>query len=216
MTIDECYRFLMFISNKTQSGAVQPANFNIAAQRAQMQLFGQEIKHWQESQEVTDALKNFLVTATLNVPVTTGQVGYPADYAHTSTMGAYYAPLGKEVPVMEVDNDEFRSRSVSEVVVPTKRFPIYTYYSGYMQFLPKDISFVMMDYFRIPANPVWGYTVTNGRPVYNPSTSVDFEFPDTSHNDLVFMMCSYLGINIREADLVQYSELMKTQNTPVP
>ena len=39
INIDEMYRFVQFVANKEQSGFIKPSEFNLAADRAQMQLF---------------------------------------------------------------------------------------------------------------------------------------------------------------------------------
>ncbi len=217
MNINEVKKFFSFIVNKVQSGTVQPANFNVMAARAQMELYEKEVKAWQETQQITDSMKTFLKATILNPSTTTGKANYPSDYVHTSTVRSYYVRTGGnsvEVPVREIDNDDYGEAMVSEVAPPTKRFPILTYYDTYIQFLPKDINIVFLDYFRLPAPPVWGYNSVNGRPVYDPSQSTDIEFPDSDFNEIVFMMCSYMSINIREGQLTQYSEMMKQQSTP--
>lgn len=217
MNIDSVFKFVNFISNKVQSGTVQPANFNLMAARAQMELYEKEVKVWQDSQQITDSMKTFLKNTILNPVSTTGKANYPGDYVHTSTARSYYVRTNGnsvEVPVKEVDNDEYGQAMVSEVAPPTKRFPVCTYYDTYIQFLPKDIGFVFLDYFRLPATPVWAYTIINARPVYDPAASTDIEFPDQDFNEIVFIITSYLGINIRENQLIQYSEMMKQESTP--
>ena len=42
-------------------------------------------------------------------------------------------------------------------------------------------------------------------------SSVDLEAPDEVVNEIVMMCASYLGINLREPQLIQYAEQMKQQ-----
>lgn len=212
MNINEAYTFLNFISNKNQSGTVTPSQFNQMATQAQLEFVEKDFKHFQETQEITDALGVFSKQLKTSV-ASTGKLTFPSDYLHLTSVRHYYVfgSGGKEVSVEEVENAEYGERTQSEVVPPTLRFPIFTEYDTFMQFEPKNIGLVTMDYLRVPANPVWGFTLVNSRPVYDANTSVDWELPVQCHNELIFMMASYLGINLRENELIQYAELQKQQ-----
>jgi len=213
VNINEAYLFLNFISNKNQSGEVSPSEFNRMATQAQWEYFSKEYEKWQLTQSITDALSVFIKSLATAVS-TTGRLPYPSDYEHVISTRHYYVKndnTGIEVPITEVDNNEYGDYLQSEIVNPTLRFPIWTAYSDYMQFKPNNVGLIAFDYFKKPLNPVWRFTIINNRPVYDPTTSVDWELPPQCHNKLVFMMCSYLGINLKEADLVQYSEMQKQE-----
>ncbi len=213
MNINEAYTFLNFISNKNQSGNVTPSQFNQMATQAQWEYFEKEYVKWQTTQDITDALAVFIKSLATSVSVT-GRLPYPSDYEHVTSVRHYFVKndnTGIEVPVKEVDNDQYAEYMQSEIVTPTLRFPIWTAYSDYMQFKPNNVGLITFDYFRKPNNPVWGFTVVNSRPVYNPTTSINWELPPQTHNELVFMMCSYLSINLRESELMQYAELQKQE-----
>ena len=89
MDINEGYRFVQFLANQTQSGGIKPIDFNLASERAQIQLFYTERQKWQDTQIITDALSPFLIEVPLNVP-TNGRVVYPSDYAGTSSVRHTY------------------------------------------------------------------------------------------------------------------------------
>ena len=214
MSIDEAYQFLNFLANSRQSGKITPANFNLAIQRAGMQFFLNEIKKWQDSQVVTDAISPFIDVQILNIS-SNGQVPYPTFYVDTiAVRHLYYKPNGSaiEVPVVEVNNSAIGEVSQSEIVAPTKRYPNISYYTNYMQFLPKDIGNAIYEYFRLPIDPIWNFTVVNNRPVYNPATSVQLEFRDKDHNEIVMITAGYLGLNLSMPELLQGAELFKAQN----
>ena len=213
MNINEAYNFLSFISNKNQSGTPTPIQFNQMASRAQWEFFEKEYLKWQQTQDVTDALAIFLTSLSTSVSVT-GKLSYPSDYEHASSMRHYFVKQnnqGIEVPVIEVDNNKYADYVESEIVTPTLRAPIFTAYSTYIQFAPYNIGQATFDYFRTPKEPIWAYTTVNNRPVYDPINSIDWELPNQCHNQLIFMMASYLGINLREQDLIQYSEIQKQE-----
>lgn len=213
MNINEAFEFLNFISNKNQSGKVSPSEFNQMAERAQWEYFQKDYTLWETTQEITDALSVFQVSLATSIPAT-GVLTYPSDYVHLTSMRHYFVKdnnQGIEVPVREVDNDEFGDVLQSEIVQPTLRYPIMSAFSTYMRFEPKNLGQLMFDYFRMPISPVWAYTTVNNRAVYDAANSINWELPDDSHNTLIFMMCSYSGINLRESELVNYSELQKQE-----
>src|SRR3990167_5429095 len=240
MTIDESYKFLNFISNKNQSGNITPINFNIVAKEAQLEFYNKEYKVWEATQEITDNLAPFLVHKLIQVD-NDGKIFYPSDYVHVSSCGIIYNwkdNYGKNQSepreVKERNNADFRTALNDRVAPPTLKIPIFTSYSDYIQFLPKNISRVEFDYLRKPKDPVWDYDIVNGRPKFvsrgysitantqlngNPlsvprkSQSQDFEFPENVHKQIVYAMSTLLGINLRENDFVQYSEMEKNNPT---
>lgn len=212
MNINEVKLYFEALINKDQSGnTITPTQFNLFAQRAQMELFEQLYKNFESTQEITDSMHEFLVPGLLNVDQVTGRAPYPSDYIHTASIRkAYYKNnILTERPVKQVKNADWATTLSSNIVTPTAKRPVMTYYSAYMQFAPKNVGGILLDYFKKPADPKWAFTMTAGRPVYDSANSVDFQMPDNTLNEIVFMMASYMGINLRENDLIQYSELQK-------
>lgn len=213
MNIDRVFKFLNFIVNKNQSGNVTPEQFNIDAERCQIEFFNKEYRLFQTTREVTDALSPLLVPAIVN-PDLSGQVAYPSDYSHVAAIRHIYYKdnVAIPVPVEEVAISEFGDILMSQVAPATTKYPKVTYYNDYLQFAPKTLRMIQFDYFRTPIVPNWGYTMVNSRAVYNPLTSVDFEILDTYQNEIVMMMASFYGIFLSSQQVVQYSEAMKAQN----
>lgn len=223
MDINEGYRFVQFLANQTQSGYIKPNDFNLASERAQIQLFYTERQKWQDSQIITDALSPFLTKIPLTVPAS-GQVTYPSDYAGTSSVRHTYFlsnstasnPKSISVDVDEINDNAIGDVLSSQIVMPTKRYPRIAYYANYMQVFPKNLGSIDFTYLREPKKPVWGFTTIPGTNNIqydpSPSASTNWEFLDQYHNAIVMMICSYFGMNLREADVVQAAEMFKTQN----
>lgn len=157
MTIDEARQFLNFLANKAQSGTPSTPEFNLAADRAQMQLFEKDYKYFTDSSEVSEALSQFQVDS-LPCPVsTTGVLTTPSNYQHIVALSAYYVPSsgnGTQVPAEEVSAADWPAMLSSELMPPTKRFPKYKHESTYIRVAPYDIGICFLDYFRRPAAPV--------------------------------------------------------------
>ena len=54
--------------------------------------------------------------------------------------------------------------------------------------------------------PLWDYVTIAGKPVYNSATSRQPAISKRVHGELVVKILEYLGVTIREADLVQYAQ----------
>lgn len=215
MNINDYRLFLEFVSNKQQIGRTfTTSQFNLLADRAQKQKFEQDYSVFIATSSITEYLSTFLKTTTLPVNGQ-GKSSYPSDYAHLSSLNFYYVKesgQGKMVPIKEVKNADWSEIGASTLLKPTKRYPKFSFYANEISFLPRDIGLVSMDYFKEPSSPVWGFTIVNSREVYDPTTSVQFESPDFSMNDIMALMLSFVGINIQVPMLVQYAEQFKANN----
>lgn len=182
---------------------------------------------WQQTQKITDDLrflltrKEFHLTAAgkLTVPDgTTKDINTQTapNYLHVSSLrfnhiisknGAFES---KEVNINIMRDSEIGSVLSSNINNPTTRFPVCAFYDTYIQFYPKTLQKVIFTYLRTPTIPVWAYTLdSNGRPVYDASNSVDIESPDVTQNRIAVKVLSYLGVSIREPQLIQYAEQQK-------
>lgn len=214
ININSFKTFIEMIANKPQSGFPFSINkFNEACKYAQIEYFNKLYKEMDATQDVADTMLVFLNSTTIAVD-SSGQAQYPLDYVHTmSVRNTYYKNnVPKFVDVKFVRNAEIGSYLSSQITTPSKRYPILTYYENAIQFYPKDLGYVTFDYLRLPKDPKWAFTTVLNRPVYDPINSVDLEFFAEDANELAFMVCSYMGSNMREPTLVQYSEVMKQQS----
>lgn len=99
----------------------------------------------------------------------------------------------------------------STINKPSESHPVAAFYSDHIQFYPKGVRRVVFTYLRTPTPPVWAYTISSGRAVYDPANSVDVESPDITHNDIAIRALRYLGISIREEQLQGYAEQMRKE-----
>lgn len=227
MNIGEIDNIVGFIVNRSQTGNASPQRRNWAYNLANLYLFKRYLgipEEWQvgmplskimysESSYVENALKNFKVTKFLTID-DNGQSVIPSDYIKEDII-TYITQdeNGKKsyTPVKILNSSEQQEALNSYVVPPTFDNPTCTFYGTYIQFYPEALATARMVYLRLPKTPVYGYTVVNGRPVYDPSTSVQLEFPDNLHNDFIMLACQYLGVNMERNELIQYTEQIKHQ-----
>ena len=62
---------------------------------------------------------------------------------------------------------------------------------------------VLMSYIKNPSKPNWGYVVVNDKPLYNSTSSVDFELHASEESELVYRVLTFAGIAIEKLQLTQ-------------
>lgn len=216
INIDSLYRSVQHFANKEQRGFISPSQFNDFVNRAVMESFMQKSQVFQSTQKISDDLRPFIKRVPLDVNAE-GQVLYPEDYVHLSSIKyVKVTQVGKQtvkkpIELIPLDDNELGYRLNSRIVEPTRDYPIMVYYDGFIQVYPIDLQRVELTYLRTPAQAVWAFTIVNGRPAYDAANSVDVEFPFEVYNELMVKILSYVGINLREAALVQYAETKNQQ-----
>lgn len=232
VNVNDFKRFVELLINKNQGGNPTPSGFNSAMQQASWELFvkrygtpaeyqpGRPISrvHWQATQKVTDDMKQFLRQSWLAVGAD-GRMAYPSDYVHVSSIRYRYyenpdvcTPSAQTnvvptyVKVAILSDDTVAGRLSSSLIHVNKKKPICSFYDGYVQYYPTDLRMVNFNYLRSPAVPVWGYTLVSGRPVYDPATSVDPEWPDEVMNELALMTCQFLGVYLKDGEVTQWTQ----------
>lgn len=226
MTLFEMYELMELILNKDYSGnMLTPDRFNQLIKVVNIDKFKKKFglpEEYQPGRPIpkeyaeitlknTDDLKIFKVVPLLNSPCPGGLLPYPGDYAHrdeiiyneTVTIDGVSTIMPRPIEILR----EFHasSRRGNFTKMPTRRHPIAVMRSNGIQIYPITITAVDFAYWRWPADPVFAYNQHEGYITYNSAASVEFEWPIDIHLDLVRMMLEYMGVNLREAEIVQYA-----------
>ena len=71
--------------------------------------------------------------------------------------------------------------------------------------IPQSTQFagISADYIRKPKNPNWAYVVVNNKPLYNSTSSMDFELHASEEAELVYRILTLAGIAIEKPQLTQ-------------
>jgi hypothetical protein len=166
---------------------------------------------WQVAAQNTEALRTFLSDfQNYSVP-NTGKLNYPSGFVHITRL-AYYNSTSF-VPVEMVTDAQVDDRLRNPITAPELAYPIYNYGSTYLQIYPINIGAVSMSFLRLPVTPVYALKELNGINVYDSVNSVQFEWPEAYHNDLLRIFLTYLGIGAKDASLFNYAEMVKEKGT---
>ena len=203
-TIDDVYSLTKYRANKSgYSGTISPNDFNLLFPRASIRYYNKEYARYASTKIVGDSLSRFISLPTAITIDSNGQYTFPADMFHVVALTHNYN--GAQVEITEVYGDRLANNLSSDYDAPNEEFPIYTQYEAALQFYPTNLGTANLIYLKRPVKAVWGYTLVSGRPVYNPATSVDPEWNDIDIDNIIFMVLSDIGINIRDQELEAFA-----------
>lgn len=225
--IDSIYNTLLTILNKEQQGYISPTEFNLIANNVQNEIFreyfedGNRDKN-KENRGLTNngysnlnfnlrqRLQQFasITTLTLNGD----KFDLPEDLYFIEedgvTAGATETYPDTVIDEVERNQIAYLNKSIAK---PTALYPVYERYGDNIVVSPSSIDEVKVRYLRKPKAPNWTYSMVSNQPMFNPANASfqDFELHESEYTNIVLKMLSYLGINLREADVVQVAESMK-------
>jgi hypothetical protein len=218
MDLNEAYTVLNFYINKEQSSWYAPEELTRIVIRAQHTLYNTYYTKYATSQRLDDALAPFKVDFQFtNVSTPSGIITTPGDYL--DLLGIYTIVTGsdnitRKRPVEIVNEEELVIRLNSQVAPVTVNDPIGIIKADWnVQLYPDQPQAGIMMYLRSPVAPYFAYSVVSGRViVYDQANSVQLEWSDKDIETILLIALNGLGINLSEADVLQWSELKTQQN----
>jgi len=233
MTIDEIYRLVQTFANKEQRGFISPTDFNLLAKQAELELYNKRlsiIKEKSPTKRIQGAyaetlspelakqdIANFFSPKELEV--IDGSVSYEGgraqlvcDYIEAifSTPSDNHS-ISSNIPVDIVKPSDVNQILRSSLVKPSNYYPI-ALISGnakgkVINVFPDSVTkIIVYCYYYSDTVPKWSYVTVSGKPIYDVSSSVNFRISSRCHGELVVKILEYLGVSIREADVVQYAQ----------
>ena len=222
--IDIIFQILKTIVNKELRGNLTPAEFNLIGEQVQERIFRgyfedaarDKIKQIRKmiGKNFADLplyqrqrIEQFWASATLTYNAGTGDFDLPDNLYFIKDRGISYQ--GAVVDECESADLTFLQSSAA---APSEIFPVYERKESSIRVIPNTItSDVVCAYLRIPAAPKWTYQIVGDIELFDPTQPdyQDFELHPSEQSRIVILMASYFGINIREAEVVQYAESLR-------
>ena len=234
MTINDIYKLVQAFASKDQRGFITPSEFNLMAQQAELELYNERLQmvlqgsqirksagYYKESLTPTLAeqdISHFLFRNTNYILTSENRISFPADYICDIASNpidnnfSSYANIPVDIVTPENVNQILRS----SLVKPSVDNPIALLTSNNTRYktitvFPEDVDRIAVSYYLYDSKPEWGYVTVSGKAVYDPSSSTPFKISSRCHGELVIKILEYLGVSIREADLVNYSQSKEVQ-----
>jgi len=234
MTIDEIYRLVQTFANKEQRGFITPKDFNLLSKQAELELYNKRLSMVLEkipqkkqagiyAESLSPELAKFDISHFFyTTPESTEESGSPwagstvslnADYIDSIfILPSEEHGITKNIPVEIVSRKDVNQILRSSLVKPSIEYPIALVSRSnnedkkVISVFPEYISEIAVNYYLYDNEPKWSYVTVAGKPVYNSVNSTQFRISSRVHGELVVKILEYLGVTIREADLVQYAQ----------
>ena len=211
VSVDTVYQRVLAILNKEQRGYLTPAEYNLFANQAQLDIFEQYFYDLNQfsrlpgnSTEYSDMVD--ILEEKISIFETFGSTTYANNYWPEPTdlyrLGSVVYN-GSEVE--HVNKNEYLYITSSPLSKPTNDFPIYTRdTSGIKVYGASEITTdVTFQYVKKPAKAIWNYTEVNGEALYDANGAVDFELHEAEETDLVIKILQLAGVLIKDPSVYQ-------------
>lgn len=213
INIDELYRLVLDLANKNNGQYISPAEFNRYVKIANREYFDKLIGKNNVPQNFygrdrTHDAKVRLFRQIADIDLIGGVGDLPAGWEKTN---AVYTTGNPPIEVVQVDEDRLARRFSSPLDSPTLEYPMYVEDDTTIRVYPSTITQVTMRYLRSPVTPVWGYTVTGRKPVYDPATSTNLEWDENDMFEIANRVLQLVGVSMMNNNLVNYTEGKQNQ-----
>jgi hypothetical protein len=229
--IRSVYNTLKNLANKDQRGFVTPQIFNQFAYQAQLNIYNSLFRELEQARrssrqgisakrdksrikQVEEDLSVFAKRGT--VSKSNGVFAKPVDLSRIISMTTFGSVLlGQSTrTVIDVcyDEDKIERILLSDISAPSESAPV-ALVSSDIEVFPSQINKISVRYYKIPEsrNDDATYSASEARPSLDesPGTGVPedqhFELPAHYEAELAMELAKMIGLNLRDADIVNYS-----------
>ena len=200
-------------------------------QRTAVRMRRQQVDSPRDQNKFVQVLEDLsMLTKKETLTLASGVVDKPSDLGRVISMftvGNLVLGVSNKAQVQIVYNsDDIDLVNLSDISKPTDQNPV-ALVANQIEVFPNvntSISSVILRYYKLPqglvpttqarsvSQPTFGYsTAVSGVEIYDPALSIDFELPEILFPDLVMEIGSLAGVNLRDSQVVQYSESQITQ-----
>lgn len=204
--IGDNYNLVNDLLSKNNGVFISPKEYERYANNASYSMFD-DFAGIKTNPKVTYG-KNRLVDGRLNpfrrrVSLTfTG--GVATKPANLKAITAIYV-TGTNEPVRPTDEDRRAMLFQDPLAMPNNNNVYYIEGSTELYLLGRESLIVTIEYLERPTAVVYGFTITNNRPVYNPSASVHFQWDVSETNELTARILMQAGLSMKDTVSIQYA-----------
>lgn len=220
MRIDQFHNNLRELANIGQSQYMPPETIDLQINNAVKDLFSQEYKHFEATQEITDTL-GFYKKKSAVLPLDgEGKATLPADFYHLT--GVDVILNDDTLRELEMLSDaHWPKRRFSLSYAPSDLWPIGRQIgANVIEALPlaaegvSGVKSITIYYLRKPADAVYGYVPTGSGTgwTFQQGSSVQVDWPEVGHNRIQDKALSTLGVLLRDNTLIANETIKKQQN----
>ena len=235
VNVDTVYQKVLAIANKEQRGYITPQEFNLFANQAQVDIFGQYFYDLNRLKRMPGNDSEYVDTITnIEDKISLFKAG-PVQIAHGHTIANVipnqvannwlyrltdlYAVVSNDYAnsklIEEISYEEHNKTQTSPLTKATYDRPVYWKKSGKIYFNGVGSGrAVIAHYIRKPLDPKWTYIVVNEKALYNPHTpdAQDFELHISEETNLVIKILALAGVALKNESLYQVASVEDNKN----
>ena len=213
-TVDDLYRQLRLICRKNQLGSLSPSDFNDAVSIAQNNYYDFLVGRLEQyrydrpiprvglnmTDNVTSRLSPFLTSST--VTVSSGKITKPTGF---NKLAAMLTP--NNYRLYRIDYNRLPER-LSDSIDPIDEENAFFVEEG-TDFLiyPTTLPEITLKYYVVPTPLKWNYTTDgSGRPVYNPTGSVQPLWLTNDIDEIIGRAAKIIGVSLKDGTAMQFGE----------
>lgn len=189
---------------KGLSGYVSPDRIIDEVHAEQLNVWRKYIDEYSKTQKINMYLKPFEKRETVTDLLGTIE-------GSKAVLACNYYPLAittaSGLQVQKLTIAEYSKRITHPNLPPVADYPICKFEGNTIYVYPKTD--VIVNYIALPTKPVYATTLVGDDYVYDDDNSIDIEFPEPLHDDIMNRVLSNIGINMRDAQLMQFSDQQK-------
>ena len=214
MDVNQVYSILRFIVRKNQLGSLSPADFQYcfnAAQRNYYDFLVGRVEQYRYGNAVprvglsmTDNIVSRLMPfeQSATVTVSSGLANKPAGL---NKLLAMYT--SNSYRVYRIEENMFAERIQDSIDPIDEPNAFFVEQNTNWRIYPTTLTTVLVKYLTVPTDVVWNYTLDgSGRPVYNPTGSVDPLWYNNDIDELVARAAKIIGVSFKEPTLSQFGQ----------
>lgn len=218
MSIDEIFRTVKFIINKENRGSLRPSDFNLMMKNAQIEFISKRLGNikmlddhglpmfgFRSNRKVSEDLRTLVTDPTTIAVDTYGKFTYPPGYMWPDVVHKL-----DFTPITVIESDEYPAIKKSAITPPDLNYPVCVmrHPKGFID--PYQIGSFQMSYVKMPADPVWAFSISNNTEVYNAGASVNLELPDRTHPEVIMIALQGIGINLSAMEVTQFASMKES------
>lgn len=166
-----------------------------------LNLWKKLVKEFEQTQLISVYLEPFKASETVALASGAGTLVTGKGKYKTAVLTA------ADLKVTQVNIDKWASAINDSVRVPDALNPICRIDYSVIKVVPTSIPSVVVHFLKKPTKPVYAYSTSGDDYIYDDTASVDFEWQEEAHDEIINRVLGNLGISQREGEVIQYSNI---------
>ncbi len=224
ISVDKVYKTVLSILNKESRGFLTPDEFNRIATQVQLDILDQNFHDYNRAvvkynagravdgygnipEKIEEKIDPFYKTSDLTL--SSGKVNIPSDVYRMLNISI----TNKTVQLEKVNKKALSYLLSSPIAKPTSSFPVYYQTDTEIVTNPTLTGNITVEYIKIPSEPNWTYTGSNGAYTFDDSNDQPFTLHESDRVQLILGILKYAGVIIADATVIQAASTEENKTT---